>query len=149
MRRMTTRQTIAQVQPGWYPDPSGPIGAQRWWGGQRWTDHFVPPAPPRPAGQDQAAAFVKFALIALGLVGAGIAMFTEVSVASGTGLVWTGAILAGVGAIGAAMFQRYVGWGVRIVCILLALAAIGSAMYDQHQVQQKRNEINQILNGGY
>jgi Protein of unknown function (DUF2510) len=28
-----------QSQPGWYPDPSGPAGRQRWWDGNRWTDH--------------------------------------------------------------------------------------------------------------
>lgn len=27
-----------QAQPGWYPDPSGQA-RQRWWDGQRWTDH--------------------------------------------------------------------------------------------------------------
>ena len=24
---------------GWYPDPSGPPGLQRWWDGVRWTEH--------------------------------------------------------------------------------------------------------------
>ncbi|OBJ37428.1 hypothetical protein A5630_04635 [Mycolicibacterium mucogenicum] len=34
--------------PGWYPDPSGQLG-QRYHDGRRWTEHFVPTAPPAPA----------------------------------------------------------------------------------------------------
>lgn len=29
------------MPPGWYDDPTG-CGAQRWWDGQRWTDHRAP-----------------------------------------------------------------------------------------------------------
>jgi uncharacterized RDD family membrane protein YckC len=45
---------------GWYPDPSGDPG-QRWWDGERWTDHvhrpvFEPPvSPSRPAERPSAA----------------------------------------------------------------------------------------------
>jgi hypothetical protein len=41
-----------RAQPGWYPDPSGPPGQQRWWDGTRWTEHLQPAqgaAPPGPA----------------------------------------------------------------------------------------------------
>src|SRR4051794_35745407 len=31
--------------PGWYPDPWAP-GGQRWWDGQRWSDHSAPAAQP-------------------------------------------------------------------------------------------------------
>ena len=30
--------------PGWYPDPKM-AGTQRYWDGQRWTDHAAPAAP--------------------------------------------------------------------------------------------------------
>lgn len=30
------------VPPGWYDDASG-SGTQRWWDGQRWTDHYTAP----------------------------------------------------------------------------------------------------------
>lgn len=33
---------------GWYPDPSGQLG-QRYFDGQRWTQHFTPHAPAAPA----------------------------------------------------------------------------------------------------
>jgi hypothetical protein len=36
--------------PGWYPDPSG--HGQRFWDGERWTEHYVWPTPgDEPAGQ--------------------------------------------------------------------------------------------------
>ncbi|MEJ7702505.1 MAG: DUF2510 domain-containing protein [Geodermatophilaceae bacterium] len=31
-------------QAGWYADPAGTPG-QRWWDGQRWTEHVHPPPP--------------------------------------------------------------------------------------------------------
>jgi uncharacterized RDD family membrane protein YckC len=33
---------------GWYPDPSGPPGLQRWWDGVRWTEHTHLTAMPPP-----------------------------------------------------------------------------------------------------
>ena len=37
---------------GWYPDPTGPPGLQRWWDGTAWTDQtqvaMAPLPSPRP-----------------------------------------------------------------------------------------------------
>jgi len=33
---------------GWYPDPSGPPGLQRWWDGAKWTEHTQMTAMPPP-----------------------------------------------------------------------------------------------------
>jgi hypothetical protein len=33
----TTYASAAQALPGWYPDPSGEPGKQRYWDGQRWV----------------------------------------------------------------------------------------------------------------
>lgn len=33
---------------GWYPDPERDDGTQRWWDGERWTDHRAPGAAPAP-----------------------------------------------------------------------------------------------------
>ena len=32
--------------PGWYPDGQG---GQRWWDGNQWTEHTLPPEHVRPA----------------------------------------------------------------------------------------------------
>lgn len=38
------------AQPGWYQDPHGG-GGQRWWDGERWSEHTIPPPPaPSPPG---------------------------------------------------------------------------------------------------
>jgi|GEM_PF-3009554 len=38
------------AQPGWYEDPHGG-GGQRWWDGERWSEHTIPPPPaPSPPG---------------------------------------------------------------------------------------------------
>ena len=39
--------------PGWYPDPSGTPGRQRYFDGQRWTDQFQPPAVPPTVPRQQ------------------------------------------------------------------------------------------------
>jgi hypothetical protein len=51
---MTSHSTSA---PGWYPDPGGQPG-QRYYDGQRWTQHFVPtpPAVPPPVAPSVAVA---------------------------------------------------------------------------------------------
>lgn len=47
-------RTSGAVDPGWYDDPTG-TGGQRWWDGERWTEHAGPPAgaprPPAPVAQ--------------------------------------------------------------------------------------------------
>lgn len=47
-----------QTPPGWYPDPYGTPGLQRWWDGGKWSDSTQPavsqastPAPWTPSGQ--------------------------------------------------------------------------------------------------
>lgn len=42
---------MAQVQAGWYPDPSGDPNQLRWWDGNQWTDATMPI--PSAAAQQQ------------------------------------------------------------------------------------------------
>jgi hypothetical protein len=137
------RRRAGDLQPGWYRDQ---YGVMRWWDGHQWTAHVAPPPPPPPPASDQTGQIIAFGLIALAVIGTAIALFTNVSVVSGTGTVWVGAAVAAVASVGAFMFSRRVGVGVRITCAILAVLAIVGAVYDEHQVQQKRDEINQIFN---
>ena len=51
--------------PGWYPDPHGAAG-QRWFDGERYTEHFVPARPPiYPPGQTVVVGGTNHALHAI------------------------------------------------------------------------------------
>jgi hypothetical protein len=57
--------------PGWYADPSGPSGQQRWWDGTRWTEHTqaaqaASAAAPMP--QSGSSNTLKVVLIVLGVL---------------------------------------------------------------------------------
>jgi hypothetical protein len=60
-----------QAQPGWYPDPSGPPGQQRWWDGTRWTEHLQPApgaAPPGAAPKSGSSNTLVVVLVVLGVL---------------------------------------------------------------------------------
>jgi Protein of unknown function (DUF2510) len=143
---MTQSQSL---DAGWYQDPQSPPGVVRYWDGQQWTPYIRgAAAAPAPAGDQQTGALIGFGLFALAAIGAGIAMFTNVSLLTGTGTVWTGVVIACVAAVGAMIFHRLrsIRLWVRVVCGILAGLAIASAAYDENQLQQRRDEINQIVN---
>jgi hypothetical protein len=69
-----------QAQPGWYPDPSGPAGQQRWWDGTRWTEHLqpapgagptTPPPAPARSGSSNTLVVVLIVLGVLAVLGIG------------------------------------------------------------------------------
>ncbi len=41
-----TEPAPSGAPPGWYPDPSGAPGRQRYFDGQQWTERYTPPAGP-------------------------------------------------------------------------------------------------------
>ena len=61
-----------QSQPGWYPDPNGPAGQQRWWDGTRWTEHVqqgqAASAPRAPTSGSGTSNTLKVVLIVLGVL---------------------------------------------------------------------------------
>lgn len=66
-----------QAQPGWYPDPSGPAGQQRWWDGTRWTEHLqlapgaAPAGAPPKSGSSNALVIILVVLGVLAVLGIG------------------------------------------------------------------------------
>ena len=127
------------MQPGWYPDP-WEKARDRWWDGWRWT----PAIHGMNARDRQVATAASVGGVALGVTGAALAALTNVSFFTGTGTVWTGAAMALVAAVGVMLF-RQVNVGVKLVCIVLAVVAVASGIYDEVQLQHARDEISRIL----
>lgn len=103
--------------------------------------YYPPPAPPARPGQHPA---VTFGLIALGVIGAALALFTQVSLASGTGTVWLGFVLAGLAVVGSFLIPGTPRW-LKVTLTILALLALIGAIYDEHELSVKRQQLQQIL----
>ena len=132
---------MGPMQPGWYPDPMGQAEV-RWWDGHQWT-----PATQGRSAQDRQRRNLTILLVgALSLVGTVLACFTSVSLLTGTTTVWVGVALAVVAAV-AALALRLVGLWLKVIACVLAVAAIASAIYDEVQLQHKRDQIERIVNG--
>ena len=134
---------------GWYADPDGqPI--QRYWDGRAWTDHtrpaadFTGAAPGAEPDRDQVALIAGVLAIVLGVVGA-ICSLQSVSVASGAGIVWVGAALVIGGAVVALAIPRVRTW-IKIVTAIGAILCVANAVSISHQLDNKRHQIQQILN---
>jgi hypothetical protein len=97
-------------------------------------------------GQATAAGAFRVGALVLAVIDVCLAAFTTVSLASGMSTVWTGMTLAIGGAVLA--FAGRTGRATKIVCVVLATLAIVSAIYGNHQLDQKRLDISNILNGG-
>jgi hypothetical protein len=83
--------------------------------------------------------------IVLGVVGA-ICNMQSVSVASGAGIVWVGAALVIGGAVVALAIPRVRTW-IKIVTTIGAILCVANAVSISHQLDDKRQQIQQILNG--
>jgi multidrug transporter EmrE-like cation transporter len=127
------------MQPGWYSDPWEKARV-RWWDGWRWT----PATQGMNARDRQLATSISIGGAALAVTGAGLALFTDVSLLTGTGTVWTGVAMTLLATVGVMLF-RQVSWGIKILCIVLAVAAVASGIYDEVQLQHRRDEISRIF----
>ena len=127
-------------QPGWYPDPSGSV-QQRWFDGERWTEHVAPYNQPGARGLNSPALMV--CLLVAGLVGVYMTNFTQVNVLTGSGTVWVGAVIGGLAAIVAWVVSGIRTW-VRVVATVLAAVCLFSAVYVEVQLMHKRDELSSI-----
>ncbi|MGI8557520.1 MAG: hypothetical protein ACR2ND_04295, partial [Solirubrobacteraceae bacterium] len=85
------------------------------------------------------------AVWALLVIGAVMALFSSVSLLSGTTTVWVGVALTVVGAI-VAFVTHQVGIATKVIAALLVAACIGNGVYDEIQLQHKRDQINNLFN---
>jgi hypothetical protein len=122
------------VHAGWFPDPTGQVG-QRYYDGQRWTEHFAPAPPPSAVATPSVAVAVSsggganHALHAvLTFLSCGLWLPTWILVAifdSGRG---SSAVIAGGVGASAGTSARSNHKPVMIVAaVFLGLAAIGAA----------------------
>lgn len=106
---------------------------------------FQQPLPAKPT----AHAGVTVGLLILAVVGL-VMNQQSVSVASGSGVVWMGFVLTIAATVIAFVVPNVPSW-VKVVLLIIAVIAFGSAIYVEHELAQRRREIQDILSnlGGY
>lgn len=92
---------------------------------------------------EQTRTALRVGALILGVVGAALAAFTQVSLVSGTTTVWLGFALTVIAAIG--IFALNSSNLLRLIGVLLAVAALVFCLYDEHQLDNKRHQIEQIF----
>ncbi|CAM3174299.1 hypothetical protein BST27_15995 [Mycobacterium intermedium] len=125
-----------QTPPGWYPDPSDPK-KQIYWDGTAWTV----PAPAENSGnrKETAVAIGVCVLVVVGLV----MSMQSVSLLTGSGPVWTGVAVVGVGTA-VAFFLGAAKW-VRVLAALVLVLALANGFYIENQMDKKREELTHIF----
>ena len=139
---MTTQPYNQPATAGWYPDPSG-APRQRYFNGMQWTDACTPLSDDGAARKQTA---VSLGVIVLGIVGLVMSM-QSTSLMNGTGSIWLGVVIVAV-ALAASFFLGGVTWVKVVASILLALALF-SALYMEHQMNEKRTEISHTFDSSY
>jgi hypothetical protein len=145
-RSIRAVQDQCVTAPGWYRDPHGQAPL-RWWNGYEWTLEVSASAPPPGAAdlRSQSRALAVIAVWALLVIGTVMALFTSVSLLSGTTMVWFGVALTVVGAI-VSFVIRQVGIATKVIAVLLVAACIANGVYDEVQLQHKRDQLNNLFN---
>jgi hypothetical protein len=91
----------------------------------------------------QIAQLAGILAVVLGVIGIVLSV-QSVSLLTGAGRVWTGAALAIGGAVISLAVPRVRGW-IKVVTVVLAIVCVASALYDEHQLNEKRQEIERIF----
>lgn len=107
-----------------------------------YQQHTYPPTPPPPK------LVAAPATIAVLLVVSGIGLILSqqsVSVAQGSSAIWLGFIISGAVAVAGFFVTGLPTW-VKVVLVVVAVIAFGSAVYVEYELVQRRREIQDILN---
>jgi hypothetical protein len=135
---------------GWYADPDG-APLQRYWSGADWTSHTRPAAdygtgmPSAEANiRDQISLVAGVLAIVLAAVGL-ICNFQSVSLVSGAGIVWVGSALTISAAIFALAVPNVRTW-IKFVTVIVAIVGVANGVYVNHQLDVRRQQIQQIFN---
>lgn len=146
-RALTVLRMIAELPPnpppaGWYVDPKM-AGTQRYWDGVAWTDQVAPWSPPaaKTAQQSQLVVALVLAGSAVGLVMA----LQSASLLTGTGTLWTGAAIASGASIAAWVMKASLPKWVRVVAVVAAVLAVSNAAYVEYQLEQTRQEMQNLF----
>jgi len=99
-----------------------------------------PPSPPPP--QNDRSTAVAIGVCVLAAIGTIMSM-QSTSLMNGTGSIWLGVLLVGA-SVAVAFILRGTTWVKVVASILLGLSLV-SALYMEHQVNEKRNEITRDL----
>jgi hypothetical protein len=113
----------------------------------RWTLSVSVAAPPpgMSVAPNQSRVLAVIAVWALLVIGTALA-FTSVSLLSGTTTVWFGVALAIVGVI-VAFVTHQVGTTTKVIALVLIAACVSGAVYEEVQLQHKRDQLNDLING--
>lgn len=79
---------------------------------------------------------------ALGAIGL-LMQFQTVSLLTGAGLLWVGAALAAGGAVVA--FATKVPTALKVATVLILVLCVANVAYTEHQLDQRRQEIQKVL----
>lgn len=139
-------QVPAQPTPpaGWYPHPTM-AATQRYWDGEGWTENIAPIPTPQalPPSRQQTSQILVAALVAGTVIGL-VMSLQSASLLTGTGTIWTGVAITVGSAIVTWIVSGLPTW-VRVICVVAALIAISNAVSVESQLEDKRQEINEIL----
>ncbi|GAB2982972.1 hypothetical protein GCM10027076_20990 [Nocardioides montaniterrae] len=118
----------------------------RYWDGRNWGDQVAPnPGPAQPAQANVPPAVLTFGVLAIAAIGAFMAL-QPASLLSGTGTNWIGVALAVVATVTAWILRPVPMWAKVVCSIIVALALIcGVAL--EVELEQKRQEIDQVFDG--
>lgn len=135
---------------GWHPYPLDPT-KRIFWDGNAWSapvpadvaETSVPTG--TPSAESDKAKKIGIAIGVLVLSVIGLVMSQQpVSLFSGSGQVWTGVALAGVGTA-VAFFLGAAKWA-RVIAIICLVAGLANAIYIETQLSEKRAELTKIFN---